>query len=200
MKTDERSWMIIGSNVNTVDDRIKEVFKIAGVRRQHGDPVTYLGRHYGTRLLQHAGGSAEGSAARTGHSNGTASFHYTECPLPDLLRLAGNDSSKPFIPAHHQPRLYPFVDAVLLIVFPELDAEDQALDKRQIEVDLLRGDQAKVRTDEQLNDRQRLLRSIRFACRTGLLCIVALPRTWKMWTILEDESPGVCARSQRRRC
>ena len=38
-----------------------------------------------------AGGSAEGGAARTGHS-GSARDHYTECPLPDLLRLAGNDA------------------------------------------------------------------------------------------------------------
>eukprot|EP00966_Prymnesium_polylepis_P088843 2055756-Prymnesium_polylepis.1 len=60
LQTDERSWKIIGTSVGTLDDRIKEVFKVAGVRRQHGDPITYLGRHCGTRLLQHAGGSAEG--------------------------------------------------------------------------------------------------------------------------------------------
>ena len=76
MRTDEHSWKIIGTSVGTLDDRIKEVFKVAGVRRQHGDPITYLGRHFGTRLLQHAGGSSEGGAARRGHNNGTASFHY----------------------------------------------------------------------------------------------------------------------------
>ena len=187
MKTDERSWKIFGTNVGTLDDRIKQVFKVAGVRRQKGDPLTYIGRHHGTRLLQHAGGSAEGGAARRGHSNGTASFHYTECPLPDLLRLAGNDSAKPFVPAHHNSDLYPFADAVLLILFPELDAAEKALDKRQKEVDSMRAIVDKVRTEEQLNDQQRLLRSIRFACRMALCCLAARPRTWKQWAILEDE-------------
>ena len=187
MKTDERSWKIVGTNVGTLDDRIKEVFKVAGVRRQHGDPITYLGRHFGTRLLQHAGGSAEGGAARRGHSNGTASFHYTECPLPDLLKLAGNDSANPFVPAHHNTDLYPLADAVLLILFPELDAAEKALDKRQKEVDAMRAIADRVRTDEQLNDQERLLRSIRFASRMALCCLVARPRTWKMWAILEEE-------------
>lgn len=188
MRTDEFSWKIIGSNSGTLDDRIKEAFKVAGVRRQLGDPITYLGRHFGTRLLQHAGGSAEGGAARRGHSNGTASFHYTECPLPDLLKLAGNDSDKPFIPAHHSPDLYPLADAVLLILFPELDSHEKYLDTRQKQVDAMRGGNAdKVRTEEQLNDQQRLTRSIRFACRISLLCLVARPRTWKKWAILEDE-------------
>ena len=45
----------------------------------------------------------------------------------------------------------------------------------------------KVRTEEQLNDQERLLRSIRFACRIALCCLVARPRTWKQWAILEDE-------------
>ena len=186
MRTDEHSWKIIGS-VGTLDDRIKEVFKVAGVRRQHGDPITYLGRHFGTRLLQHAGGSSEGGAARRGHNNGTASFHYTECPLPDLLKLVGNDSEKPFVPAHHNTDLYPLADAVLLILFPELDAAEKALDKRQNEVDAMRAISDKVRTEEQLNDQQRLLRSIRFASRMALCCLVARPRTWKQWSILENE-------------
>ena len=187
MQTDEHSWKIIGTSVGTLDDRIKEVFKVANVRRQHGDPVTYLGRHFGTRLLQHAGGSAEGGAARRGHTSGTT-FNYSECPLPDLLKLAGNDSDKPFVPAHHQPDLYPLADAVLLILFPELDAEEKALEKRQQEVEAIRGNADKVRTEEQLNDRQKLLRSIRFTCRMALCCLVARPRTWKRWAILEDES------------
>ena len=117
---------------------LKMCSKSRGVRRQHGDPITYLGRHFGTRLLQHAGGSAEGGAARRGHNNGTASFHYTECPLPDLLKLAGNDSAKPFVPAHHNTNLHPLADAVLLILFPELDAAEKALDRRQKEVDAMR--------------------------------------------------------------
>ena len=190
MNTDGRSWKIIGTNVDSLDRRIKEVFKVAGVRRQHGDPVTYLGRHFGTRLLQHAGGSAEGGAARRGHSNGTASYHYTECPLPDLLKLAGNDGAKPFVPAHHQTDLlYPLADAVLLILFPELDAHEKALADRQKEVDAMASlYQDKIRTEEQLNDQERLARSIRFACRMALCCLAARPRTWKQWAILEDES------------
>jgi len=190
MQTDEHSWMIVGSNVQHahLDNRIKEAFKIAGVRRQHGDPLTNLGCHLGSRLLQHAGGSAEGGAARRGHSNGTGSYHYTECPLPDLLRLAGNNSNRPFLPVHHQVELYPFADAVLLILFPQLDKHERFLEQRQKEVDAMRGNVDKVRTTEQLNDQERLARSIRFACRTALACLVARPRSWKQWTILEDES------------
>ena len=187
MQTTEMSWKIIGTNVDTLDRRIKDVFKVAGVRRQMGDPVTYLGRHFGTRLLQHAGGSAEGGAARRGHSNGTASFSYTECPLPDLLKLAGNDSSAPFLPAHHSKKLHPLADAVLLIIFPELDAQEKSLDARQKEVDRIRGNADQIRTDEQLNDQQRLARAMRMACRMALCCLVARPRTWKQWAILEDE-------------
>eukprot|EP00966_Prymnesium_polylepis_P323198 7379404-Prymnesium_polylepis.1 len=187
MKTNEYSWNVFGTNVDTLDRRIKDVFKVAGLRRQSGDPVTYLGRHTGTRLLQHAGGSAEGGAARRGHSNGTASFHYTETPLPDLLRLAGNDSATPFIPAHHQASLHPLADAVLTILFPELDAHDKVLDARQREVDAMRGNADKVRTEEQLNDQQRLARSIRFTMRVALCCLVARPRSWEQWKILENE-------------
>ena len=107
---------------------------------------------------------------------------------PDLLRLAGNDSDKPFDPAHHRAELHPFTDAVLLLLFPELDEHERFLDRRQKEVDAMRGNSDKVRTEEQLNDQQRLTRSIRFACRTALACLVARPRTWKQWTIREDES------------
>ena len=71
------SWKVLGTSVGTLDTRINAVFKVAGVRRQINDPVTYLGRHYGTRLLQHAGGSAEGGAARRGHASSTSSHTYT---------------------------------------------------------------------------------------------------------------------------
>ena len=188
MQTNDQSWTIIGTNTGTLDRRISNVFEVAGVRRQKGDPLTYLGRHYGTRLLQHAGGSAEGGAARRGHSNGTASHHYTECPLPDLLRLAGNNADKPFVPAHLHAELYVLADAVLLILFPELEAHEKKIDARQIEVSAMHGDIIKIRTEEMLNDQERLVRSIRMACRIALCCLVARPRTWKQWAILEHES------------
>ena len=187
MQCNDRSWKIIGTNVDTLDGRIKEIFRVAGIRRQCGDPVTYLGRHYGTRLLQHAGGTAEGGAVRRGHSNGTASYHYTECPLPDLLRMAGNDPDRPFVPAHLQPELYPLADAVLGIIFPELAAHEKAVAARQREVDVVRGHADRIRTDEQLNDQERLTRAIRMACRTALCSLVARPRTWEQWKIMEDE-------------
>ena len=76
----------------------------------------------------------------------------------------------------------------MLIIFPELDAEEKALDARQKEVDAMRAIADKVRTEEQLNDRQRLLRSIRFTCRMALCCLAARPRTWKQWEIMKAES------------
>ena len=124
MGTDAASWRVLGTSAATLDRRINDVFRVAGVERQVGDPVTYLGRHHGTRLLQHAGGTAEGGAIRRGHGNGTASFAYTECPLPDLLRLAGNDPAAPFTPAHLHASLRPAADAVLAHLLPALDAHD----------------------------------------------------------------------------
>ena len=190
MQTNEDSWHVFGSNVGTLDHRMKEVFRVAGIHRQSGDPVTYLGRHFGTRLLQHAGGTAEGGAARRGHSNGTSSLHYTECPLPDLLRLAGNDPVRPFVPAHHRRKLQPLADAVLVHLFPQLDEYRETLKRRSDELDAMRsrakGDDR--RSKEQLNDRLKMLRAIRLACRTALCCLVARPRTWKRWSILENET------------
>ena len=189
MTTDSNSWKIIGTNVATLDRRLKDVFSVAGIRRQDGDPLTYLGRHFGTRLLQHAGGSAEGGAARRGHSNGTASFSYTECPLPDLLKLAGNFSdARVFLPAHQHSDLRPMCDEILALLFPALDANEAALRSRQLEVDRMRGKSTKVRREEQLNDRERLARSLRVACRTALCCIVARPRSWRQWAICESET------------
>eukprot|EP00966_Prymnesium_polylepis_P319927 7376342-Prymnesium_polylepis.1 len=191
MQTNENSWKIIGTDIDTLDDRMKKVFEVAGVRRQLNDVLLNCGRHRGSVLLQHAGGSKEGGDARRGHNSnsGTAAFHYTAAPLPDLLKLACcMYNGKPFVPAHHKPDLFPLVDAVLLILFPELDGEEKALEKRQREVECVRGNREKIRTAEQLNDRQRLLRSLRFACRMALCCLVARPRTWKKWAILESES------------
>jgi hypothetical protein len=186
MQTDERSWKVFGSRVSTLDRRIKDVLRVAGVRRQLDDPVTYLGRHFGTRMLQHAGGSAEGGAARRGHKVGT--MNYSECPLPDLLRLASIDPDQPFVPAHLNPDLEDLVDAVLARLFPALGAHAETLRTRQEDVDTMRGKADKVRTDEQLNDQWRLVRALRFACRTALCAIVARPRSWAKWRILETEA------------
>lgn len=76
---------------------------------------------------------------------------------------------------------------MLLILFPELEAHDKKIDARQIEVSAMRGDIVKVRTEEILNDQERLVRSIRMACRVALCCLVSRPRTWKQWSILENE-------------
>ena len=64
MCKDERSWKVVGTSTGkSFDRRLNDAFALAGVRRQSGDPVTYLGRHFGTRRLQHQGGSAEGRRA-----------------------------------------------------------------------------------------------------------------------------------------
>ena len=187
MQRDDASWKVVGSSVGkSFDRRLNDVFCVAGVRRQSSDPLTYLGRHFGTRLLQHQGGSSEGGAARRGHTNGTT-FAYSECPLPDLLRLMGNDPDRPFVPAHLQESLRPRADTVLAVLFPQLAQQRAQLDKRQGEVDQLRGKAVRVRTDEQLNDQERVVRGITLACQVALLCLVARPRTWKQWTILEEE-------------
>eukprot|EP00966_Prymnesium_polylepis_P026751 617651-Prymnesium_polylepis.1 len=59
MQSKADSWKVIGTSTDTLDDRLKAMFRVAGVRRQLHDTLLNTGRHYGTRLLQHAGGSAE---------------------------------------------------------------------------------------------------------------------------------------------
>ena len=114
MRCDAESWHVLGAPTGaSFDRRLKDVFRVAGVRRQLHDPLTYLGRHVGSRQLQHAGGTSEGGAARRGHAAGSAWQHYTECPLPDLLRLAGNDPQAPFVAAHLAPSLHGEADAVV---------------------------------------------------------------------------------------
>lgn len=186
MQLDDDSWKIIGTSVGrSFERRLNDAFSIAGVRRQVGDPLTYLGRHFGTRTLQHQGGSTEGGAARRGHSSGTT-FSYSECPLPDLLRLMGNDPVRPFVPAHLKATLFPFADAVLAILFPQLAEWRRALAKRHAEVDASGGKAVRMRSDEQLNDKERVLNGIEYSCRVALLCLVARPRTWRKWAIAED--------------
>jgi len=200
MERNGASWNVIGSGVGrSFDRRLNDVFVVAGVRRQTGDPLTYLGRHFGTRFLQHQGGSAEGGAARRGHTSG-ATFAYSECPLPDLHRLMGNDPDRPFLPAHHQTTLYPFADAVIDILSPQLPERRRWLDARHREVDAIRSaEKAKqLRTAERLCDQERVLNGIRHCCRMALLCLVARPRMWKQWTIAV-ESPTMWQGGQSNR-
>ena len=187
MSTDENSWKFVGTNAETLDRRLEDLFGVAGVRRQAGDPLTYLGRHFGTRLLQHAGGSSEGNAVRRGHSNGTASFSYTECPLPDMLLIAGNfNGNRIFRAAQNHPDLHAPADAVLAILFAQLAEKEALLQKRQLEVDQMGRQASRVRRDEQLNDSERMARALRTVCRSALCGIVARTRTWKQWTIVAD--------------
>ena len=186
MQATDASWYVFGANVATLDERIKAAFRVAGVRRQKDDPVTYLGRHYGTRLLQHAGGSSEGGAARTGHASKDARQTYTECPLPDLQKLAGRD----VVPAPgrlHAATLAP-ARKVRDLLYPDLAAQQAALALRQEQVDRLGvGKMDQARTREQLNDQERLLRALDMATLAAVRCLVARPRTWKQWKILEAE-------------
>ena len=187
MQRDENSWKLLDTaEGKSFDRRLKDVFKVAGVRRQLDDPLTYLGRHLGTRLLQHKGGTSEGGAMRRGHTSGSASHHYTEVPLPDMLRLASNTPSQPFIPAHLQPTLYPFADAVLDEIFPDLSLQERLVRTRHRDVDCMRGHQERVRSREQLNDQLKIVSAIRLVCRVSLLCLVARPRAWQKRHIQTD--------------
>ena len=188
MELSEESWGILGTKVSTLDRRIKSVFDVAGVRRQHGDPVTYLGRHLGTRNLQHAGGTSEGGAARRGHSNGkNASAHYITTPLQDMMRLAGNSWEHPFPVAHLSQELHAFADAVVDLLFPQLREAETQLEARQKNVDVMRGNKDRVRSEDHMCDKARMMRAIRFACRVAVCCLSARPRTWRQAELLQDE-------------
>lgn len=189
METDEQSWKVIGTNVRTLDRRLKALFRVAGVRRQSEDPITYLGRHHGTRLLQHSGGSTEGGAARRGHgSSRDASAHYTECPLPDMLRIASNDPDTPFCAAHLHPDTESFANDVVDCLFPQLRQAQETIEARQRQIDA-RGSKAdRLRKEEHTNDLERFIKAMRYCCLVGVRCLVARPRTWKQWKLLEDES------------
>jgi hypothetical protein len=187
METSDSSWKVLFSDPSTLDKRIKACMSVAGIRRQSGDPVIYFGRHFGSRSLQHNGGSAEGGAARRGHNTSNSSFHYTCIPLPDMMKLVGNNFEDAFEPAHLSSELDPFADKVLKELFPSLLTEKEAVNKRNLEVDGLRGNVDKVRTAEQLCDRERFLLSLHFLCRTALKILVACPRTWKKNRIIKEE-------------
>ena len=187
MQTDANSWKLYGTSVGaSMDRRLRDLFEAVGVKRQSGDQLTGLGRHYGTQLLQHAGGSAEGGERRTNHESGGAHHKYTSVPLPDLLRMAGNDADQPFVPAHLHADLSTPADAVLAILFPQLQAEENELHTRDQELVGMRGNIVQIRTKEQLEDKKMLIRAIRLACRTALCCLAGRPRRWEKWAIIED--------------
>lgn len=198
MQLTEQSWRILGTSSDTLDTRIKAAFAVAGIRRQKKDPVTYLGRHFGTRLLQHAGGSSEGGAARTGHATKDARQTYTECPLPDLKRMVGRDVVPQ--PAHLHPDTQKAAAVVRDLLYPEYMSARNALDARQQEVDRIGGARAdRLRTEEQLNDQDRVLRALDMLTLTAVRILVARPRTWKQWKILETARSIWEEDDQRRR-
>lgn len=147
MQTNANSWKLYGTSVGaSMDRRLRDLFEAVGVKRQSGDQLSGLGRHYGTQLLQHAGGSAEGGERRTNHESGGAHHKYTSVPLPDLLRMAGNDADQPFVPAHLHTDLSTPADAVLAILFPQLQAEENELHTRDQELVGMRGNIVQIRT------------------------------------------------------
>ena len=190
MQVNGNAWKLIGSwaNPRTLETAFDSMFKVAKLDRQKGDVRFNIGRHAGSRFLQHQGGTAEGGAAMRGHGDGTARDHYTELPLEDQLRVAHNKADKPWMPAHLMEELSPFADAVLLLLFPELSNELQRVEKRLDEVNGMRGDISKIRTDEQLCQIKQLCIGLRRLCRVALCCIAARPRRWQGNTIIEDSS------------
>lgn len=50
----------------------------------------------------------------------------------------------------------------------------------------MRGNTDKIRTSEQLNDLERMLKGIHFACRTAITCLAARPRTWRKYAIIQE--------------
>ena len=197
MGVDDQTWHLFGTKTTTIDARINEVYKCAASASEEGEdadtekgyPVTYLGRHRGTVLLQNEGGSKDGGEARTGHhSGGTARKHYSGMPAPDMQRLTGTNPNNPRLAAHlKHERTHAAAETVLLKHVPAyqaVKAEIEAVKARMAQVRQLSADRAKaVRTEEQLVTRFRYLRSLIFACQTALCCIVARPRTWKGWVI-----------------
>ena len=189
MMANEGAWFLFEASDAVLDLAMKAAIQNAGIRRKTNDVVGYVGRHAGTRILQHAGGTAEGSSVRTGHAvAGSAKTHYIETPLPDQQRVAGIDTQRPFIPAHLQPSLHPYADAVADVLFPALRPEEERIEARQQEVDSGPAKvRARVRTEEQLNERQKFLSGLRTATRTGVACLVARPRAWQRAAIAEAE-------------
>ena len=187
MGVNERSWKVFGSHTGSLDRRLKTALEHVGIERASNDPLTILGRHVGTRLLQHAGGSTEGGAARRGHTNGSASYSYTETPLDDMLLIAGNKKQTPWMPAHHNPRLVQLANSTVRLLVPEVCVALDGVNARLAEINRMRTEKKDVvRASEQILDRQSMLRAIMFACRMAVLDIVARPRQWEKWSIVAN--------------
>lgn len=190
MELDDESWRVMGSDVGaSFETRTHRLFALAGLRRQKGDPLFNLGRHFGTRKLSHQGGTDAGNKKMKGHASGNPGT-YSEVPLPDLLRVMGNDPDAPFEPAHLS--VVESDDGAAAraarALIPGLRTEREALARRMAEVDAMpvqRGIQ--VRSEEHHAQRLRMLDAIEYACRVALACLVARPRSWKKWAIRTEE-------------
>ena len=195
---DDNTWHLFGTKTTTIDARINEVYKCTAsacedgedADTQRGYPVTYLGRHRGTILLQDEGGSKDGGEARTGHfSSGTAHPNYSGMPAPDRQRLTGTNPDNPRLAAHlRQDRTQAAADKALIKHVPGYSAIKAEFGAVKARMEYIRKtystDRAKaMRTDEQLCTRRRYLRSLILVCQTAVCCIVARPRTWKRWVI-----------------
>ena len=201
MGVDEETWHLFGTSVSTLDSRINEIYMVAAAHTENGDPVTYLGRHLGTRLLSDQGGSKDGGEARTGHhSGGTARKHYMGMPAQDKQRLTGTLPEHPRLASHLHGSLNTLSDAVIAAIpgfapiFFELETIRARLETINTTMNAVDGKRA--RTAEQLCTRERYLMSIVFACRTAVCCLVARPRTWKRW-VIEADKPSIWERQRR---
>lgn len=106
-----------------------------------------------------------------------------------MLRLSGNFPAKSFLPAHINPNfdVFSFADVVIAILFPALGEHEAILTERMKEVDNMKTRAPSVRKEEHLLDREKFTKSLRLSCRVTLCCLVARPRSWQQWTIIETE-------------
>lgn len=179
----ERSWRLFHTPIESLMTQLRSLLALGGVEREDGDPLGNLGRHFYSRKVQHTGVSGEGARARTGHQSRSAYSHYTEMPLPDMRKAVGRDHVAQ--PAHLHPSTEAPARAVLHLLMPEFEAARAALEKRNEQVKVL-PHATKVRKEERLTDRARLLRVIDMVTTTALRAVVARPRDWQGWAIVED--------------
>ena len=89
-------------------------------------------------------------------------------------------------PAHLHPDTVAPAVVVRDLLYPDFARDRASLDARQAEVDRVGGPRAdRLRTEEQLNDKDRLLRALDVLTLTAVRVLVARPRTWRQWTLLE---------------